>query len=308
MQNISKTTREKLALAFCIRPLAISRVIESRHKDAVKFAFTLNNPSETIESVLLYDDTRRTACISSQLGCALGCSFCQTGTAGFARNLLQHEIVGQLMGMNNYLAAHNDKLITNIVFMGMGEALLNFENCLAAVRVIMDDNGLGIGGRKITISTAGIVPGIMRLIKENLNLGLAISLNSFCNAQRSELMPVNKQYPIEELVAAARTYFNAVGRRVTFEYVCIAGVNDTDEAARTLGSLLAALSCKVNLIGLNPTCRTATMTPPDSARMATFAEMLRQQGLAVTIRASRGRDISGACGQLAAAVKNSSLS
>ncbi|MDD5676063.1 MAG: 23S rRNA (adenine(2503)-C(2))-methyltransferase RlmN, partial [Chitinivibrionales bacterium] len=231
-----------------------------------------------------------------------GCIYCQTGALGFSRNLTQAEILGQLIALNDYLSGKKDKCITNIVFMGMGEALSNFDALMPAIGVIMADDGFQIGGRKITISTAGVVPNIKRLMQQDLNVGLAISLNAFNNEQRSRLMPINRRYPIEELVAVAAEYFKKTGRRVTFEYVCIANVNDTDEAAAALIKILGPCTCKINLIGLNPTNATTPYKAPAAKRLETFAELLRKGGLAVTIRAGRGRDIAGACGQLAGSI------
>ena len=203
MKNVAKDTREKLARTFIIDKLEPVRVIESLRHDAVKFGFKLIHSPHVAESVLLIDDERRTACLSSQLGCGLGCTFCETGKLGFIRNLTQEEIIGQLIGINDYCAAQNDKLVSNIVFMGMGEALSNFDNFRSSLAIIMDSDCFTIGARRITVSTAGVIQSIERLIAEDLTIGLAISLNHYSNEKRSAIMPVNKKYPIEELVAAA---------------------------------------------------------------------------------------------------------
>jgi 23S rRNA (adenine2503-C2)-methyltransferase len=299
MNNISKATRQKLARQFTIEKLKTAAVLVSKNNDAVKFGFALINTPYLVESVLLIDGDRRTACLSSQLGCGLGCTFCETGRLGFIRNLTQEEIVGQLIGVNDYLAEHSDKLVTNIVFMGMGEALSNFDNFRSSLAIIMDNDCFNIGGRRITVSTAGVVPSIERLMAENLNVGLAISLNTFSNGQRSSIMPINKKYPIESLVEIARRYFEKTGRRVTFEYVVVVGENDTPEAARALKKLLCAVTCKINLIPLNPTSGSVA-APPSQRRLVEFADQLHVFGLAATVRTSRGSDIHGACGQLTA--------
>jgi 23S rRNA (adenine2503-C2)-methyltransferase len=299
MSNVAKVTREKLAGLFTIEKLRTSDVIESQDKDAVKFGFGLIESSHVAESVLLVDGERRTACLSSQLGCGLGCSFCETGRLGFIRNLTQEEIVGQVIGINDYLARQSDKLVTNIVFMGMGEALSNFENFKASLSIIMDNDCFNIGGRRITVSTAGVIPSIERLMAEELNIGLAISLNAFSNERRSAIMPINKKYPIEALTRIAQRYFEKTGRRVTFEYVVIEGETDTAEAARALKKLLGDITCKINLIPINPITGSGANTPSRRV-LVRFADTLHELGLAATVRTSRGGDIRGACGQLTA--------
>jgi 23S rRNA (adenine2503-C2)-methyltransferase len=299
MNNVSKTTRQKLSGLFTIEKLKTAAVLASKNNDAVKFGFTLIDTPYLVESVLLIDNDRRTACLSSQLGCGLGCAFCETGRLGFIRNLTQEEIVGQVIGINDYLADKKDKLVTNIVFMGMGEALSNFDNFRSSLAIIMDNDSFNIGGRRITVSTAGVIPSIERLIAEGLNIGLAISLNAFSNTRRDVIMPINKKYPIESLVEIAKRYFEKTGRRVTFEYVVVEGENDTREAARALKKLLGNVTCKINLIPLNPVSG-STGAAPSRNRLMEFSDRLHEAGLAATIRASRGQDICGACGQLTA--------
>jgi 23S rRNA (adenine2503-C2)-methyltransferase len=298
MTNVSKTTRRKLAGIFTIEKLILAAVVPSPCGDAVKFGFELRDTSRIIESVLLIDGDRHTACLSSQLGCGLGCSFCETGHLGLIRNLTQEEIIGQLIGIDDYCAERGDRLVTNIVFMGMGEALSNFDAFRASLAIIMDDDCFAIGGRRITVSTAGVIPSIERFMEENLNIGLAISLNDFSNERRSAVMPINKKFPIETLTAIAVRYFEKTGRRVTFEYIVIPGETDTEEAAQGLRRLLGSLTCKINLIPLNPT--RGAVVPPSQAEMVRFAKALRHLGLSATIRTSRGSDIGGACGQLTA--------
>jgi 23S rRNA (adenine2503-C2)-methyltransferase len=300
MNNIAKTTRTALAGAFTLDKLDQRIILASTRRDAVKFGFSLLDSPHIAESVLLIDDDRRTACLSSQLGCGLGCTFCETGRLGFIRNLTQDEILGQLIGINDYQARQGDKPVTNIVFMGMGEALSNFDAFRSSLDIIMDNDGFNIGGRRITVSTAGVVPSIDRLIAENLNIGLAISLNAYSNEKRSAIMPVNKKYPIETLVAAAKRYFEKTGRRVTFEYVVVAGETDTKEAAQALYALLESITCKINLIPINPSSGNVTAASPSPERLERFSDMLHRSGLSATIRSSRGQDIQGACGQLTA--------
>ncbi|NLE01071.1 MAG: 23S rRNA (adenine(2503)-C(2))-methyltransferase RlmN, partial [Fibrobacter sp.] len=306
MNNMPKLLRQKMSSLFAIDKMPAVYVLQSKSRDAVKFGFRLLHSNNLAESVLLIDGDRRTACISSQFGCGLGCTFCETGKMGFIRNLTQEEIIGQLIGINDYLHSKSDKLVTNIVFMGMGEALSNFDNFLNSLSIIMSENAFNIGGRRITVSTAGVVPSIEKLIDQNLNIGLAISLNSYSNIKRSEIMPINNHYPIESLIQIARKYFNKTGRRVTFEYVIIDGETNTAEAASALQNYLGGLPCKINLIPINPSKDSNVSSPPDYI-VAKFAEQLNKRGLSTTIRKSRGQDIWGACGQLAGSDYNSNL-
>lgn len=308
MNNMPKNTRERFAEMFCIDKMKPVFINESKSGDAVKFGFALIESPHIVESVVLIDGKRRTACISSQLGCGLGCVFCRTGEMGFIRNLTQEEIIGQLIGINDYLESRSDKLITNVVFMGMGEALSNFENFRTSLELIMHEDAFNIGGRRITVSTAGVIPSIEKLIAEDLNVGLAISLNSYNNEQRNNLMPINKKYPIEQLVLIAKKYFEKTGRRVTFEYVVIDGETNTSSAALALKKLLGGFPCKINLIPVNPSQDKNAMRTPDDTTIERFSDELQRLGLSATVRKSRGRDISGACGQLAGNLMEDRLS
>jgi 23S rRNA (adenine2503-C2)-methyltransferase len=297
MNNIPKKSKEMFKERYSLAKLDLTYCLESKKKDAVKFGFATVDKGDIIESVLLIDGDRRTACLSSQLGCALGCFFCATGRRGFIRNLGQEEIIGQLIGINDYNAARNDKLVTNIVFMGMGEALLNFDALLASLQIIMHDHAFTIGARRITVSTAGVVPAIERLMAQDLTVGLAISLNAFDNKRRDRIMPINKKYPIEDLVRIAQRYEKQTGRPVTFEYVVVEGENDTPEAVSALTSLLGGIICKINVIPINP-ANELTSRSPSEKKLQEFADALFSKGLSATVRKSRSRDISGACGQL----------
>ena len=230
MINISKKSRDLYAKNYSLQKLTTLYHLESKHKDAVKFGFETSTGRGVIESVLLYDQDRRTACLSSQLGCALGCVFCETGKMGFIRNLGQDEIIGQLIAINDYCDSLHDKPVTNVVFMGMGEALLNFEAFMSSLKIIMSEDAFAIGARRITVSTAGVVPAIEKLMEQNLTIGLAISLNAYCDEERNKIMPINKKYPIASLKEIARRYSNKSGRAVTFEYVLIDGKNDSTTA------------------------------------------------------------------------------
>jgi 23S rRNA (adenine2503-C2)-methyltransferase len=296
MTNMPKTLRAALGERSVIGKLEPRRILESSRNDAVKFGFKLSDSNRVVESVLLIDDDRRTACVSSQLGCGLGCVFCKTAKLGFIRNLTQEEIIGQLIGINDYLFDKGDKLVTNIVFMGMGEALSNFDNFMRALSIIMHEDAFNIGARRITVSTAGVIPSIERLMKEDLTIGLAISLNAWNDDLRSEFMPINKKYPIKQLVDIAKRYYSKTGRRVTFEYVLITGVTDTNEAASALQKLLGGFPCKINLIPVNPVDK--NFNSPNDKQIERFSDELHILGLSATIRKSRGQDIMGACGQL----------
>jgi 23S rRNA (adenine2503-C2)-methyltransferase len=298
LRNIPKAVRDLLAARFTVGKLEIDTLLESRDGDAVKFAFRVPEADWCIESVLLLDGKRRTACLSSQLGCGLGCQFCVTGQLGFVRNLSQAEILGQLIAIDDYLAGHDDQLVSNIVFMGMGEALANFTRFMSAVTIMLHPDAFNLNARRLTVSTAGVVPSIQRLMETGLKLGLAISLNTYSDAKRDVLMPVNRQYPLAQLIAAAKEYARYSEEPVTFEYVVVPGHNDTDEAVAALGRLLRGVNCKINLIPLNPGAD-ASLPQPAPASVDLLADRLHQAGLMVTVRKSKGRDISGACGQLA---------
>jgi 23S rRNA (adenine2503-C2)-methyltransferase len=298
MTNMPKNLRVALSERASIDKLVPVRILESSLGDAVKFGFALVESPHIVESVLLIDGVRRTACVSSQLGCGLGCVFCETAKLGFVRNLTQAEIIGQIVGINDYLAEKGDKPVTNVVFMGMGEALGNFENFRSTLDIIMHEGAFCLGARRITVSTAGVIPYIERLIGEDLSIGLAISLNAWNNEMRSAMMPINRTYPIERLTEVARRYHGKTGRRVTFEYILIEGETDTRDAAEALQRLLGGFPCKINLIPVNAGGN-KRFTAPNSRKTDDFAEELHKRGLSATIRRSRGQDIFGACGQLA---------
>lgn len=261
-----------------------------------KYLFSLDD-AQTIESVLIRDDDRLTLCISSQVGCAMGCLFCQTARCGFVRNLKSYEILDQIIAVNRII--HPGK-VSNVVLMGMGEPLLNFDEVVGALWRMVDL--LGISKRKITLSTSGIVPKIPLLPRKGPEINLAISLNAATDDVRNRIMPVNKRYPIQSLINACRKYPLQPTRRITFEYVMIDGVNDSSEDAHRLVKLLSAIKCKVNLIPLNPFPGCELKRSPD-ARILSFQKILMQHKVRALIRESRGKDISAACGQLKAGYK-----
>ena len=257
-----------------------------------------------IESVLMHypargvSRERHTLCISSQAGCAVGCPFCATGELGFGRDLETAEIVDQVRGAARRLAA-DGKRLTNIVFMGMGEPLLNLDRVLAAVEALNDRHRFGLGARHITVSTSGVVPGIRRLTALGPQFTLAVSLHAARDALRDVLVPLNRRWPVAEVVDAAREHAATTGRRISYEYTMIGGVNDTDVDARALADLLAGDHAHVNLIPMNPVAHTPWSASPMPV-IEDFATVLRDAGIQTTIRRNRGQEVGAACGQLAA--------
>ncbi len=298
MSNLSRAFREQLkGVAWVSRLREVERQ-NSPAGQAIKFLFELPT-GERVESVLIIDGKRRTACLSSQVGCPLDCQFCATGRMGFLRNLSAAQITDQLLQLARTLMAERGERVTNVVMMGMGEPLLNYEEVVRALRLMRLEHGPAIGGRKVTVSTAGYVPGIRRLAREDLNLGLAISLNATTDELRDQLMPINRKFPIAELLAAAAEFFSLRGRRVTFEYVLLAGVNDSDEDALRLADLTREVPCKINLIPYNELGEDTPFRRPPPERVTHFRQTLEASSpMAVTLRESRGRDIDAACGQL----------
>jgi 23S rRNA (adenine2503-C2)-methyltransferase len=240
---------------------------------------------------------RKTICVSTQAGCAMGCVFCVTGQFGFARNLEAGEIVEQVLRFSDRV-----RPVTNVVFMGMGEPLANYDETLRAIRLLLHPEGLRLGARRITLSTSGLVPQMRRLAGEGLTIGLAVSLHAPNDELRSSLMPVNRRWPIAEVLDAAQQYIDRTGRRVSFEYTLMAGVNDSDMLADELAHLLQRRLCHVNLIPLNPS-EDPSLQASSTQRALAFESRLRQAGVAATIRVNRGRDILAACGQLRLAEK-----
>ncbi|NDJ36919.1 MAG: 23S rRNA (adenine(2503)-C(2))-methyltransferase RlmN [Chloroflexi bacterium] len=294
MHNLPGDLVEQLESEARIGGLETVRDLLSNDGETRKYLFRLPD-GQLIETVLMaYDDDRRTACISSQAGCAMGCVFCATGQMGFARNLTTGEIVEQALHVARVLEAEDDRL-SNVVMMGMGEPFHNYDNTLEAVRRLNTD--LGIGQRHITVSTVGLVPAIDRFAEEDLQVRLAISLHAATDEERSDLLPVNRRYPIGELMDSVRRYIDRTGRRVTFEWALIAHENDTPEEAHALGELLEGLLCHVNVIPLNPTAG-YTGHKPDRDRVDRFAAILKSYGIPATIRVRRGIDINAGCGQL----------
>lgn len=305
MTNLPKALRERLAAETRIGVLQQVGEQVSTDGQTVKRLFRLPD-GQLIESVLMeYDDGRRTACISTQAGCAMGCVFCATGQMGFARNLSDGEIVEQAIYFARQLESEGDRL-SNLVLMGMGEPLHNYDNTLKAIHKLNAADGLNIGQRHITLSTVGLVPQIHRFADEGLQVGLAISLHAATDEARSALLPVNRRYPISDLMAEVRYYIEKTGRRVTFEWALIRGENDAVEQARSLGRLLKGTLCHVNMIPLNPTGG-YDGAPSDPERVEAFRAELESFGVPATVRVRRGIDIQAGCGQLKAHVLKPSL-
>jgi 23S rRNA (adenine2503-C2)-methyltransferase len=297
MTNLPKNLRAHLEAEATLGILNI--VTEQSSTDGtIKRLYSLPD-GQLIESVLMpYGDDRRTACISTQAGCAMGCVFCATGQMGFARHLTASEIFEQAMLFARDLEADGDRL-SNVVLMGMGEPFHNYDASLAAIRRLIDD--LGIGARHITVSTVGLVPQIRRLAEEGLQVKLAISLHAATDVERTALLPVNKRWPLRELMDACRGYIEKTGRRVTFEWAAIHKENDTLEQAHALGKLLKGMLCHVNIIPLNPTGG-YHHGPAAADQIDQFIAILSEYGVSATVRVRRGIDIDAGCGQLKAAV------
>jgi len=295
MTNLPASLRQRLAAETTLSIGEIVLEQQSRDGQTRKVLFRMPD-GQFIETVLMGYEKRRTLCISTQAGCAMGCVFCATGQMGFMRHLSVSEIVGQVMYFARELAGRGEH-VTNIVMMGMGEPLHNYDNTLAAVDRLTDPDGFNLGARKITISTVGLVPAIRRYADEQRQTPLAISLHAATDEERSRLLPVNRRWPIAQLMDACRYYVEKTGRRLTFEWALIAGENDTEEQAHKLGELLRGLLAHVNLIPLNPTAGYGG-APSPPARVARFQQVLEGYGVSSTVRVRRGIDIQAGCGQL----------
>ena len=294
MTTLSKALRRRLVDHFDCGRLEVAAEAHSMD-GSCKYLFRLKD-GKFIESVLMPETDRSTLCISSQVGCAQGCRFCLTAKGGFSRNLSAGEIVSQV---RDVIRAVPDRRLTNIVVMGMGEPLANYENMIAAIDIITDaDSGLGISKRRVTLSTVGMVPRLAALGRDT-QINLAVSLNAADDETRSALMPINRTYPLAALLAACRRYPLAPRRRITFEYILMDGVNDSDADALRLSKLLHGVKAKINLIPFNG-YPGSSYRRPDDDRVASFQEILSRRHFTAVVRLSRGQDISAACGQLSA--------
>ncbi len=297
MRNVPATLRERLLEKFPLQNLRVDTVQTSR--DGTRKLRLLTHDDRAIETVLIPDGDKLTQCISSQVGCALGCSFCATAKLGLMRHLSAGEIVAQVYLAQDFLAEHEPgRRITNLVYMGMGEPLHNYDQVVKSVRLLTSDFGANLSYRRITVSTVGLVPAIEKLGKEPVRPNLAVSLNASNDLVRDEIMPINRRFNIERLMAAIRAFPLEPRRRVTLEYVLLAGKNDTLEDADRLAGLTRGLRCKINVIPWNPHPGAPFQRPQPKAVEA-FQNHLRARGCAVYLRTPRGDDIDAACGQLA---------
>ena len=310
MTDLAKSLREKLKTTAIVQPLAVI----SQHASSdgtIKWLFNVG-AGDAIEAVYIPEADRATLCISSQAGCAVGCRFCSTGHQGFSRNLTVGEIVAQLWYAEHFLRKHlgrDERVISNVVMMGMGEPLQNYAEVLPALRVMLDDHGYGLSRRRVTVSTSGMVPSMDRLGRD-CPVALAVSLHAPQDHLRNELVPLNKKYPLDELMQACQRYLAVAPRDfITFEYCMLQGVNDTPSMAQELVALLGRYGggrtswCKVNLIPFNPFPASGLVRSPMAVVQA-FARILNDAGIVTTVRKTRGDDIDAACGQLAGEVKD----
>lgn len=303
MTDLAKSLREKLLVKAAVLP---PEIVSDRLSDdgTRKFLIDVGNHN-AVETVFIPEDDRGTLCVSTQAGCALDCSFCSTGKQGFNRNLTVAEIIGQLWLANKALGRDpkGDRIISNVVMMGMGEPLANFDNTVAALKLMLDDNAYGLSRRRVTVSTSGLVPAMDRL-RDECPVALAVSLHAPNDSLRDEIVPINQKYPLVELMAACRRYLERAPRDfVTFEYVMLDGVNDTDTHARQLLQLVRDVPCKFNLIPFNPFPGSPYLRSKTD-RIRRFADILMGAGIVTTTRKTRGDDIDAACGQLAGQVKD----
>lgn len=297
MRNVPAALRETMQAAEPLTLLEPVRTLTADDGETIKSLYRTAD-GELLETVLMLYPERATVCVSCQVGCAVGCSFCATGLMGLSRNLSAGEMVAQVVGATRE-ARQRGRALTNVVMMGMGEPLQNYAETMRFIRIIHDPDGLDIGARRITVSTSGIVPRIAALADEALPVNLAVSLHAPNDEQRSQLVPINRRYPIPLLMETIDRYIEKTGRRVSFEYALMRGINDSDETARDLAALLRGRLCHVNVIPLNPV-DVLPYERPDPAGIERFASILRAAGIPTTVRYSRGLDIDAACGQLRA--------
>ena len=297
MTVLPKPLRAHLAEGLPLTRLTPIREVVADDGDTLKLLFRTAD-GEHVETVLMFYPDRTTVCVSCQVGCAVGCAFCATGMSGLVRNLTAGEMVAQVVAAARRARPHG-RALTNAGMMGMGEPFQNYAAVMKMVAILHDPAGMHLGARRITISTSGLVPFIDRLATEPFQVKLAVSLHAPNDALRSRLVPLNRRYPVADLIAACHRYIERTGRRITFEYALIKDVNDDDATATELAALLTGLLCHVNVIPLNPT-PAAPFERPSPERIARFARILDEHGIPTTVRYSRGVDIAAACGQLRA--------
>lgn len=296
MTDLPAELRVRLADTFMLTALR-TRIALPSADGTTKYIFALSD-NQSVEAVYIPEATRNTVCISTMVGCPFGCTFCATGQGGFVRNLSAAEIVEQVYRIQ--AALPEGTRISNVVYMGMGEPLANYEQVLRSVRLLISPLGLDLAQRHITLSTVGVTPGIERLAEEGLQINLAISLHAPTQAARQKFLPIAKKYPLDGLMSAARRFVHRTGRKISFEYTVVPGKNDFEEDAHKLARLTRHLQCMVNVIPLNPTDAQPSRLPPAElrARAERFTALLKSLGVEVALRRSRGSDVTGACGQL----------
>lgn len=292
MTNLSVDLRKRLNEIYIIKSVEIKRKLVSKLDDTVKYLFKLHD-GELVESVVMKYNHGYSICVSTQVGCRMGCSFCASGLHGLIRNLTASEILSQI-----YMAINDLNIrISNIVLMGIGEPLDNFDNVIRFLKLVSNEDGINIGLRHISLSTCGLVPKIYELLEYNLPITLSISLHAPNNVIRNNIMKVNHSYPLEELIKACKDYFKKTKRRISFEYAVIDGVNNTDECVNDLYKLLKGFNCHLNLIPVNPV-KEKEHKAPNKTNIISFKEKLSKLGLNVTVRRTLGADIEASCGQL----------
>ena len=292
MMNIPKSLREKLRAEYYITVPTVARKQVSKLDGTIKYLWQLGD-GNAVETVVMHYKHGNTVCISSQVGCRMGCRFCASTLDGLVRGLTPSEMLDQIYRITR----DTGERVANVVVMGTGEPMDNFDNLLKFIELLTDENGLNISQRNITVSTCGIVPKMRELADKKLQITLALSLHASSQEKRLELMPVANKYEIHEVIEACRYYFEQTGRRVTFEYSLVGGVNDTDEDVRRLADLIHGMNCHVNLIPVNP-IKERSYVQPDHEAILNFKNRLEKNAINVTIRREMGRDIDGACGQL----------
>ena len=299
MSNLSLSLRDKISQTFIVEPMTLEKVVASSDGETHKFLWKLHD-GLLVESVLISAPFRQTVCVSSQVGCPARCAFCASGRKGLVRNLSAAEIVYQILAIQKRLNIQNEK-ITNVVYMGMGEPFTNFQEVVTSIRFLTDELYFGFSRRRITVSTVGVVEGILALKDSNLGVNLAFSLHAPTQEKREKIIPFAKKYSLSDILHALDAYRRETGRDITYEYVLIGGFNDSEEDANILSDLLCGKQgCCVNLIPFNPVFG-VNFTTPSRAIVERFRDVLEEKGIAVTCRYKKGDDIAAACGQLALA-------
>ncbi len=295
MTNLSKSLQEKLSAEFEISPPTLKQRLDSKDGDTSKFLLSFDE-NTAVETVLMRKNYGNSVCVSTQAGCNMGCAFCASTLLGLSRNLTASEMFGEVYFVENELRSEGSS-VTNLVLMGSGEPLMNYDEVVKFLRLIHDEDIMGVGYRNITLSTSGIVPNIYRLIDENLPITLSISLHAPSDALRTKLMPINRKYPLKDVIEAGRAYGERTKRRVTYEYILIDGINDGKKEAAELSELLKGQLANVNLIPINPV-KERNFFRPSKEKINAFLKYLLKANISATVRKEMGKDVNAACGQL----------